>query len=82
MSTVSFNEEPTRAAYSAIAKKPALIRMVLATKIVQTDKQAEYVLIGIAVLAIIAMIVIWPKGRPQPDLSEVVPIAGPSDTRR
>ena len=82
MSTVSFNEEPTPAAYSAIAKKPALIRMVLATKIVQTDKQAEYVLIGIAVLAIIAMIVIWPKGRPQPDLSEVVPIAGPTDTRR
>ncbi len=82
MPTVSFNEEPTPVSYSAVTKKPALIRMVLATKIVHTDKQAEYVLIGIAVLAIIAMVGIWPKGRPQPDLSEVVPIAGPSDTRR
>lgn len=82
MSDVSFNEEPVASAYSGAAKKPALIRMVLATKIVETDKQAEYVLIGVAVLAIILMIVIWPKGRQVPDQSEIIPVAGPSDIRR
>lgn len=81
MTDVSFNEEPTPVAYSATAKKPALIRMVLATKIVQTDRQAEYVLIGIAILAILAMIFTWPKGRPAPDQSEIVPVAGPGAVR-
>jgi len=82
MANISFNEEPTPAPYSVTAKKPALIRMVLATKIVEKDKQAEYVLIGLAVLALILMIVIWPKGRPAPNPSEIVPVAGPGMIRR
>ena len=82
MTDVSFNEEPTPVAYSVAAQRSVLVRMVLATKIVQTDKQAHYVLVGVAVLAVILTIIIWPKGRPQPDLSEVVPVAGPSDMRQ
>lgn len=82
MTNVSFNEEPTLVPYSVATKSPVLVRMVLATKIVQTDKQAEYVLIGIATLALILTVVLWPKGRPQPNMSEIVPVAGPSDVRR
>lgn len=82
MANVSFNEEPTPVTSMSSAKKPLLVRTVLATGIVRTDKQAQYVLMGIAALAIIAAIFMWPKGRPQPDINGTVPVAGPSDVRQ
>ncbi len=76
MDPISFNEESTRARSALVAKKPLLVRMVLATKIVSTDRQAEYVLVGIAILAIVMAVWMWPKGRPAP--SENIPVAVPS----
>jgi len=81
MPNVSFDEEPSAVAYSATPKKPFLIGVVLSTKIVSTDKQAEYVLIGIAVLCILLTIFFWPKGRPAANPSEVPLVAGPTDGR-
>ncbi|MES2931732.1 MAG: hypothetical protein V4682_03490 [Patescibacteria group bacterium] len=80
MATISFDEEPDIIARPAITKKPFLVRLVLSTKIVTTDKQAEYVLIGIAVFCVLLTIVLWPKGPPAANPSEVPPIAGPLDT--
>lgn len=81
MTNVSFNEEPSAAGYPAASRKPFLISLVLSTKIVSTDKQAEYVLIGIAVLCILLAIFFWPKGRPAANPAEVPPVAGPMDGR-
>ncbi len=81
MTNVSFNEEPvSNASYTSI-KESVFIRSVLATGIVRTPKQAEYVLVGVVVLAIILTFVLWPKGRPAPDLN-VNPVAGPSGAVR
>lgn len=41
-----------------IEKKPYFVRLVLATKIVSTDKQAGYVLLGTALVGIVASIII------------------------
>jgi len=81
MADVSFNEEPIATGYAPVAKKPYLVRLVLSTKIVSTDKQAEYVLIGIAVLCVLLTIFFWPKGRPAANPAEVPLIAGPNDGR-
>lgn len=81
MTNISFNEEPSTVAYPSAPKKPFLVRLVLATKIVSTDKQAEYVLIGIAILCILLTVFFWPKGRPAANPAEVPPVAGPLDTR-
>lgn len=81
MANVSFNEEPSTSGYSAASKKPYLIGLVLSTKIVSTDKQAEYVLVGVAALVLICALIMWPKGRPAPEL-DVTPVAGPSDVRQ
>jgi len=75
MPNVSFNEEPEYARPSRNAQKPVLTRLILATKFVATDKQAEYVLIGIAVLALVVTLWLWPFGRSAP--AENIPVAGP-----
>lgn len=81
MTNVSFNEEPVSSASIVSAKKPLLVGMILATGVVRTQKQAEYVLIGIVVLALLTTLVMWPKGRPAPEL-DVTPIAAPSEMRQ
>lgn len=81
MANVSFNEEPSAVGYPTAVKKPFLVGLVLSTKIVSTDKQAEYVLIGIAALCILLTVFFWPKGRPAANPSEVPQVAGPSDGR-
>ena len=77
MANVSFNEEPVSNTTYTPVKESVFIRTVLATGIVRTSKQAEYVLVGVVVLAIILTFVLWPKGRPAPEL-DVNPVAGPS----
>ena len=81
MANVSFNEEPIAVGYSPASKKPFLIGLVLSTKIVSTDRQAQYVLIGIAALCVLLTIFFWPKGRPAANPSEVPAVAGPTDGR-
>ena len=81
MTDISFNEEPGAASYPSAAKKPFLVSLVLSTKVVSTDRQAEYVLIGIAVLCVLLTVLFWPKGRPPANPAEVPPVAGPLDTR-
>lgn len=80
MEHITFNEETSAPANTPAAKKPYLVRLLLSTKVVSTDRQAEYLLIGITVLCILLTIFFWPKGRPQANPSEVPPVAGPMDT--
>lgn len=81
MADISFNEEQSVAGASMAPKKPFLIRLMLSTKLVSTDRQAEYALIGIAVICVLLAVLLWPKGRPQANPAEVPPVAGPLDTR-
>lgn len=81
MANISFNEESSTSRYSVAPKKPFLIGLVLSTKIVSTDRQAEYVLIGIAILCVLLTIFLWPKGRHAANPSEVPAVAGPNDGR-
>ncbi len=53
MAEVQFEEEPQYQNFPQPEKKPFFIRLVLATGIVSTDRQAEYVLLGVAALAIV-----------------------------
>ena len=46
-------EQQYQPAYETEQNKPFMVRLVLSTGIVSTSKQAEYVLLGIAALAII-----------------------------
>lgn len=78
MATVSFNEEPQYKLPQQTSTKPFLVRMVLATRIVNTDRQAEYALVGVAIVAIIMAVWFWPDGRSAPAGAENLPIAGPS----
>ncbi|HVB19997.1 MAG TPA: hypothetical protein VNF51_01765 [Candidatus Paceibacterota bacterium] len=50
MADIQFNEEQQYQRSAQIGRKPLFVRLVLATGIVSTDKQAEYVLLGIAFL--------------------------------
>ncbi|MBI2048714.1 MAG: hypothetical protein HYT30_02195 [Parcubacteria group bacterium] len=59
MADVQFEEEQQyQPAYQQAEYKPLLIRLVLATGIVSTDKQAEYVLLGFALAVIILSFII------------------------
>jgi hypothetical protein len=55
MADIQFDEDqyqrPTQ-----IEQKPFFVRLVLATKIVSTDKQAEYVLLGIVIVLIVVAV--------------------------
>ena len=53
MADVQFEEEQQYQPAYETERKPFMVRLVLSTGIVSTDKQAEYVLLGIAALAII-----------------------------
>ena len=55
MTDVQFEEEQQ---FQQTEQKPYFTRLVLATGIVSTDKAAEYVLLGIAVFAIVLAFVI------------------------
>lgn len=58
MADIQFEEEQQFQRYGQAEQKPFMIRLVLSTGIVSTDKQAEYVLLGIAVVAIILAFVV------------------------
>ncbi|HEY0948524.1 MAG TPA: hypothetical protein VGE53_03555 [Candidatus Paceibacterota bacterium] len=78
MSNVVFNEEqtPTR---QVVNRDPLFVRLLIKYQIVKTPKAAEYVLIAAIVLACIAAVIVFPKGRPDPGTN--IPVAGPMDTR-
>lgn len=59
MADIQFEEEPQyRAVSQQPEQKPFFIRLVLATKLVSTDKQAEYALLGAAVFLLILAFII------------------------
>lgn len=55
---VQFEDEQGRRP-AAAAEKSLLVRLVLSTRLVQTDRQAEYVLLGVASVVILIAILIW-----------------------
>lgn len=75
MSDVSFNEENSMARPGLATRQPIFVRWLLASKIVTTQRQAEYVLIAIGVSALLLAVLMWPSGRSQP--KNVVEIAAP-----
>ena len=61
MADIQFEEEQQyqqQAAEQMVNQKPFFIRLVLSTKIVSTDTQAEYVLLGVAIFFVILAIAI------------------------
>jgi hypothetical protein len=57
MAEIQFEEEEYGRP-AQIEQKPFFVRLVLQTKIVSTDKQAEYVLLGFVIFCIIAAIAV------------------------
>ena len=53
MADIQFDEEQQYRQPGQVEQKSLFIRLVLATGIVSTDKQAEYVLLGVAIVLII-----------------------------
>lgn len=53
MADIQFDEEPQYRNPLQAEQKPFFIRLVLATGIVSTDRQAEYVLLGVAIFALV-----------------------------
>ena len=49
MADIQFDEEQQYQQNDLVEQKPFLVRLVLATKIVSTDRQAEYALLGIVI---------------------------------
>lgn len=67
MSDIQFEEEQQFQRPAQSEQKPLFIRLVLATGVVSTDREAEYVLLGIAVfLVILAFIIPSVMGGSQP----------------
>ncbi|HVB19999.1 MAG TPA: hypothetical protein VNF51_01775 [Candidatus Paceibacterota bacterium] len=63
MAGIQFDEEEDQYQRSAqIGRKPLFVRLVLATGIVSTDKQTEYVLLGIAIAAAVISWFLIPSG--------------------
>ena len=67
MAEIQFNEEQEYQRPAQADRKPFFVRVVLATKIVSTERDAEYVLVGVVVLCLIAAFTIpflfsGPKG--------------------
>lgn len=79
MAEVQFEEEQQFQRYGQVEQKPFLIRLVLSTGIVSTDKQAQYVLLGIAGLGIIVtLFIMFSGGRSSPpSADQIIWVAGP-----
>lgn len=81
MADIQFEEEQQYQQPSQVENKPFFIRLVLATGIVSTDRDAEYVLIGFVVVAILAALFVIPfllgPKTEKPILRPGVPISPP-----
>ena len=85
---VEFNEEQNNVPSGYVGSSgqvPILIRWILKTKIASNQKQATYMLLGIAVLALIATFLIFFSGLSGADVPQealIDPLRGytPSDT--
>ncbi|OIO51420.1 hypothetical protein CO131_02090 [Candidatus Kaiserbacteria bacterium CG_4_9_14_3_um_filter_50_16] len=67
MTDIQFEEEPQYQHSALPDKKPFFIRLVLATGVISTDKAAEYVLLGFAVVCLcIALFIFMNSGPPKP----------------
>lgn len=53
MADVQFEEEQQYQQTGQVEQKSFLVRLVLSTGVVSSDRQAEYVLLGVAAIAII-----------------------------
>jgi len=79
MANISFNEEQVAARTPLAARDPLLVRLVYKTGVVRTRRNAEILLIAIAILSLLLAFLFFPKGRGEPELD--VPVAGPNSTR-
>ncbi|HUY62497.1 MAG TPA: hypothetical protein VMV50_01740 [Candidatus Paceibacterota bacterium] len=59
MSDIQFDEEPQYEALPRAAQKPVLTRLALSTGVVRNDRQANYVLLGVAFIATAAAVFIF-----------------------
>jgi hypothetical protein len=65
MADIQFDEEMQHQHPVLVDQKPFFVRLILSTKIVSTDKHAEYVLVGFVILSIviIASFISLPTGK-------------------
>lgn len=71
MADIQFDEEQQYRQGYQTTQKPLFVRLVLATGIVSTDRQAEYVLLGVAAFMIIlAFIIPLFMGNSQPHVPQ------------
>ncbi|OGG41987.1 hypothetical protein A2837_02145 [Candidatus Kaiserbacteria bacterium RIFCSPHIGHO2_01_FULL_46_22] len=81
MSDMSFSEEPQYVSTEAPVKQLFLVRLVLATGLVKTDKGAQLVLLATAVISAILAIGIFTIGTSEKE-HEYVPPPPPSNVYR
>ena len=62
MAGIQFEEDQQYQPGYGMPEQSVLIRWVLATGLVKGEKQAQYVLLGIVVAAILIMLFIWTSG--------------------
>lgn len=75
MSDISFNEESSLTRTAPSVRQPLLVRWILASGVVTSQKQAEYVLIVVGLLALLLAVLVWPHGRAAPE--NLVEVAAP-----
>jgi hypothetical protein len=63
MSDIRFEEEGSLS-FRQAEQKPLLIRLVLATRVVASDRHAEYVLLGFAVVVILISLFLFSHSGP------------------
>lgn len=91
MSDVQFDDNnPSGRFAPSVSGTPALVRLVLKTGIVKDEKQANYILIGIAVCAVLLTLYVLKSSFGSPSRSGVIspaafpggaPASGPSAAR-
>ena len=79
MADIQFDEEQQYGRYLQTEQKPFLIRLVLATNIVSTDRAAEYVLVGFVLLGLLISVFFFTRGGSPapPPASQIIWVAGP-----
>ncbi len=69
---IQFEEEQQYQQPAQTEQKPFFIRLVLSTGVVSTDRQAEYVLLGVAVLGIlITLFTLFSGGNSKPAVPSI-----------
>jgi hypothetical protein len=72
MADIQFDEEQQFQQGYQVEQTPFFIRLVLATGIVSTDKQAQYLLLGLAVVAILISIYVALPSAPKATINHQI----------